>query len=244
MPETDSGEALLAELARHNVAVAAMLLAGGTVDQTLQQIVDLAVQAIDGCDEAGLCEPGLAAGHTVPTSKRVADLDELQTALHEGPCIDVLSGEDRVYVHDVADSAVWPTFGPHAVAAGIRSALAYRLFAGDESFGALQLYARLPGDFNATDRAQGLIFAGHAGVALSLAKQREAEGRHADNLQLALVYREVIGQAQGILMQRERITAPQAFDLLRKASMNLNVKLRDVAQQLVDTGTVLGSEPT
>lgn len=244
MPETHSADDVLSELAHHNVDVATMLLAGGTVEQTLQQIVDLAVQVIDGCDQAGLCEPGGKPGHTSPTSQLVADLDALQTALHEGPCIDVLSGEDRVYVHDVADTMLWPIFGPRAVAAGVRSALAYRLFAGDETFGALQLYAALPGDFNATDRTHGLIFAGHAGVALSLAKQREADGKHTENLQLALIYREVIGQAQGILMERERITATQAFDLLRKASMSLNVKLRDVAQQLVDTGTVPGTEAT
>jgi AmiR/NasT family two-component response regulator len=41
-------------------------------------------------------------------------------------------------------------------------------------------------------------------------------------------------------MERERITAEQAFHLLRKASQGLNRKLRDVAQELVDTGTVPG----
>jgi AmiR/NasT family two-component response regulator len=55
-------------------------------------------------------------------------------------------------------------------------------------------------------------------------------------LQAALSTREVIGQAQGILMERERISATQAFDVLRRASQHLNRKLRDVAQDLVDTG--------
>ena len=48
--------------------------------------------------------------------------------------------------------------------------------------------------------------------------------------------REMIGQAQGILMERERITADQAFDILRRASQHLSTKIRDVAQALVDTG--------
>jgi AmiR/NasT family two-component response regulator len=48
--------------------------------------------------------------------------------------------------------------------------------------------------------------------------------------------RETIGEALGILMERERITADQAFDVLRRASQHLNVKLRDIAQNLVDTG--------
>jgi AmiR/NasT family two-component response regulator len=46
----------------------------------------------------------------------------------------------------------------------------------------------------------------------------------------------MIGEAQGILMERERITADQAFDILRRASEHLNTKIRDVAQALVDTG--------
>ena len=48
--------------------------------------------------------------------------------------------------------------------------------------------------------------------------------------------REIIGEALGILMERERISANQAFDILRRASQHLNIKLRDIAQDLVDTG--------
>ena len=118
--------------------------------------------------------------------------------------------------------------------------LGYRLFAGSETLGALQLYARLPAAFNATDRAQGLIFAAHAGIALGVARAQATERGRTDHLQTALVSREIIGQAQGILMERERITAEQAFDLLRRSSQHLNRRLRDVAQELVDTGTVPG----
>ena len=65
--------------------------------------------------------------------------------------------------------------------------------------------------------------------------RRDAQAR-SDNLEQALLSREVIGQAQGILIERERITAEQAFDILRRASQHLNEKLRDIAQHLVDTG--------
>ncbi len=57
-----------------------------------------------------------------------------------------------------------------------------------------------------------------------------------EQLRQALASRGTIGQAQGILMERERITAGQAFDILRTASQHLNIKLRDVAERLVDTG--------
>jgi AmiR/NasT family two-component response regulator len=102
--------------------------------------------------------------------------------------------------------------------------------------GALNLYARLPGAFGVVDRAKAVILASLADLALSVAHSHEDETRRSDNLNLALATREVIGQAQGILMERERITPDQAFDILRRASQHLNRKLRDVAQDLVDTG--------
>jgi len=64
----------------------------------------------------------------------------------------------------------------------------------------------------------------------------EDEERRAENLAAALVTRELIGQAQGILIERERITPDQAFVVLRQASQHLNIKLREVAQNLVETG--------
>ncbi len=80
-------------------------------------------------------------------------------------------------------------------------------------------------------------------MALSVAQNQASERGRSSNLQTALLSREIIGQAQGILMERERITADQAFDLLRRSSQHLNLKLRDVAQELVDTGAVPGEIP-
>jgi AmiR/NasT family two-component response regulator len=75
-----------------------------------------------------------------------------------------------------------------------------------------------------------------AGFACSTARSHEDDERRTENLHAALVTRELIGQAQGILIERERISADQAFHVLRQASQHLNVKLREVAQDLVDTG--------
>ena len=235
---TDSG----AHVAQHLADIARVLLAPHTVSDTLNLIVTMSVASIDGCDEAGLCELTHGGGRSVPTSALVAELDELQNTLGEGPCVDVLGGLDSVYVDDLRDSVTWPRFAPLAAQAGLRSALGYRLFTGTNTLGALLMYARLPAAFNATDRAQGLIFATHASMALSVAQSQASERGRTTNLQTALLSREIIGQAQGILMERERITADQAFDLLRRSSQHLNVKLRDVAQELVDTGAVPGED--
>lgn len=73
----------------------------------------------------------------------------------------------------------------------------------------------------------GRIVAQHASVVLA-AVASEAQ------LQLALSSRDVISQAKGILMERFRITGLQAFSLLTQISQEQNIKLIDIARQLVD----------
>ena len=126
------------------------------------------------------------------------------------------------------------TFGPQAAAAGARCAAGLPPLS--DGTWARSLYARYPRAFGATDRAKGLIFATLSALALGGAQTHEDEDRRASNLNQALATRELIGQAQGILMERERITSDQAFDILRRASQHLNVRLREVAPDLVDTG--------
>ena len=169
------------------------------------------------------------------TDPLVAAVEDRQLRAEIGPCLDAIAEEIPVYAEDLAVDPRWPDFGPGAAAMGVRSVLALRL-AADGTLGALNLYARYPTAFGALDRAKGVVLAGLAGVALSLAQARDQDVRQSENLRHALVTRELVGQAQGILMEREHITADQAFGILRRASQNLNVKLREVAQDLVDTG--------
>jgi GAF domain-containing protein len=216
-----------------------------TVRGTLQRIVDFAVATVEGCDAAGI---SLLTGTEVATpvwSHPIAlDIDTVQYETAEGPCLDAIVSDKFVYAEDLADDPRWPSFGPRAVALGMRSLLSCRLMA-DAVLGALNLYAALPRAYGVTDRTKALIFATHAGVALGAAEAIEnatvslnAEIRRVSDLRGALASREVIGQAEGILIERERITADQAFGVLRRASQHLNIKLREVAQHLVDTGEV------
>ncbi|CAN5517607.1 GAF and ANTAR domain-containing protein [soil metagenome] len=230
-----AGPDSIEEVEEHLSEVARTLFAPGSVTGSLQLTVDLAVSTIDGCDAAGvfLVRRGrvITAASTDPI---VVELDELQFAYHEGPCLDAVAEGGSTYATDLADDARWPKFGPAAAHAGIRSALAFRL--SDRPISALNLYARLPAAYGATDRATGLIFATLAGIALEAAGERADDEHRVANLHEALKTRELIGQAQGILIERERITGDQAFDVLRRASQHLNIKIREVAQNLIDTG--------
>jgi GAF domain-containing protein len=215
--------------------VATALFAAGTVQGTLQRIVDLAQRAVDGCEAAGIL---VVTGRTVTTaaasSPLVVVIDQLQIDADEGPCLDASTHGSTFYADDLIDDERWPAFAPAAVTAGIRSVLAYPLSV--ERPSALNLYARLPAAFGATDRATGHLFATLARLALDSAEVRASDEKKSANLIEALRTRELIGQAQGILMERERIQGDQAFDLLRRASQHMNIKLREVAETLVETG--------
>jgi len=212
------------------------LFSAGSVENTLSQVLALAVATIEGCDFAGVVLLNDNV-HSTPayTDRLVDDLDALQHRLREGPCIDALSENLTFYAADLADDLRWPHFGPEASGRGVRSLLALPLFV-DDALGALNLYARYPQAFGVIDRARGLLLAALAALALSAAQDHQDDELRQANLHAALATREVIGQAQGILIERERITADEAFDILRRASQHLNVKLREVAQTLVDTG--------
>jgi GAF domain-containing protein len=224
------------DLTRDFTETARILFSAGGVVSTLAQVVALAVETIEGCDYAGLfIAEGTVITTPVSTDPLVNEIDAFQRESGEGPCLDAMAQQRMVYADDLNGDARWPQFGPDAARHGVRSALALPLTT-DDTVGAINLYARFPAAFGVLDRAKGVILASLAIVALSSAHSLEDEERRVGNLHLALSSREIIGQAQGILMERERISADQAFDMLRRASQRLNIKLREVAQNLVDTG--------
>jgi len=223
------------ELERNLANVACALFGPGTAEGSLQPTVELAVATIEGCDAAGIFVVRDGRGVTAASSHPVVvELDEQQFANDEGPCLDAVAGRGMAHAADLADDDRWPSFGPVATKAGIRSALALRM--SDRPVSALNLYARFPGAFGATDRAKALIFATLAGIALDAAEDRAGDEQRVANLHEALLTRELIGQAKGILMERERITGTQAFDVLRRASQHLNIKVLEVARTLIETG--------
>lgn len=238
MPNSDE----LVQLERTFSELATGLFAAGTVQGTLQRIVDLAERAVDGCEGAGIFTIVDGVVTTPAASSRfVVAVDQLQLEAREGPCLDASTRGSTVYATDLLDDRRWPTFGPSAVAAGVRSIAAYSLAA--PQGGALNMYARLPAAFGATDRAQGQLFATLARLALDAANARAADEIRAGNLLDALRTRELIGQAQGILMERDRITAVQAFEVLRRASQHMNRKLREIAETVVRSGAEHPGDP-
>ena len=134
-----------------------------------------------------------------------------------------------VRLADIAADQRWPEFTRRAAHLGLRSMLSFQLYVVRDNLGALNLYSDEPGAFTDESEYIGLMFAAHAAVALIGAQQQQ-------NMTLAVSMRDLIGQAKGILMERHRITAEQAFDLLVRASQRTNTKLADIARVLTATG--------
>ncbi|MDQ3571018.1 MAG: GAF and ANTAR domain-containing protein [Actinomycetota bacterium] len=231
-----------ADLAENFSAIARRLYRAETVRDTLQEIAELACQTVQGCDFAGM---SLVRGKSIETPAQthpaVGELDAIQSQIGEGPCVDAIVEHQTFYVEDLREEARWPTFAPMAVERGMLSMLCFRLFieeneSGERTMGALNLYSCERAAFDERAREVGLILASHASVALAGAQALAAEQEQVANLHQAVSSRDIIGQAKGILMERERLSAEQAFDVLRRASQHLNLKLREVAERVAETG--------
>jgi|SRR4051794_30726514 len=227
-------EGASAQLVEAFAELSQALFAGGDADALLEHLVEQATVVVEGCEGASVSILGSGGRiHTpVATDPLVIEVDELQYDTGEGPCVEATKANaPAVYGADVAHDGRWPAFGPRAAARGIGSLVSYEL-AAEDTVGALNLYSRRTDGFDEADRETAYLLALFASVVLASTQAR----MQATQLREALESRDVIGQAKGILMERERVTAAEAFDMLRRASQHLNRKLRDLADEIAATG--------
>jgi hypothetical protein len=242
-----AGDLESSPLAQQFALLAKRLLQADTVADVLTQLVRAAFVVLP---DARLVSVTLRSDdgqlHTPVGTEPVArELDSLQYAYSEGPCYDTARNPGLAYTHspDLAAEPRWPRFGPDAAERGYLSVLSTALLPDvtpPRLSGALNLYATDTGKLgDETTRDQALLLATHASLALAhteavrLAELREVQ------LRRALDTRDVIGQAKGILMQRRGISADEAFELLRRTSQELNVKLAELAHTLATRHTEL-----
>lgn len=207
------------------------------VEDTLDAVTETAVRRVDGAESASITRVQRGAFETIAsTDDRATRADHLQYELRSGPCVDAIAHHTLYRVGDLAHDSRWPVFGARAAAElGMASMLSFRLAVGvDGVIGGLNLYSTAADAFDDTSEGLGAVLATHAALAVTAATTREAVA----NLQRALESNREIGTAMGVLMARLKIPRDQAFGLLRMASQSSNRKLRDIATEVVDTGSV------
>lgn len=221
---TEADAALLAE-------VAAELHGNGLNNEptTAQRVVSKALEVIGEAEHASVTViRGRGRFESLGVTSEVArKADEAQYELREGPCVDTAETGEWFRSGDVAHDPRWPMWGPQAARLGVGSLLSVRLLADGQPIGALNLYAGVGGAFSDRDTVDlASIYATHAALALAAAHQLSG-------LETAMSSRHVIGMAQGMLMQRYALSPDGAFALLRRLSSHQNVKLRDLAEHVV-----------
>jgi GAF domain-containing protein len=239
-------ESVLGPLGRQFTELTRQLLSATTVGEVLDQVVRAAAELVPGADMVSvtLRSPD-GTFHTPAETDPVASrLDALQYETGEGPCVDAArpSGPGHVRCEDIAAEPAWPTFGPVAAEHGVRSVLAIALLPEVSAYhysGALNLYSGQLGGLDRGAYDVALLLAAYASLAIADTAAVSRSELTAAQLRRAIESRDVIGQAKGILMQRRGISADEAFDLLRRFSQDLNVKLAEVAALLASNHTEL-----
>ncbi len=162
------------------------------------------------------------------TSELPHKLDDLQMKYDEGPCVQAAIDDLIVRTEDFRNEERWPRYSPAAVELGVLSGLSVKLYTADRTAGALNLFAFKPNAFDGEDETIATVLAAHAAAAILASRQGE-------QLQSALTTRDRIGQAKGIIMERYGIDDVAAFEMLKRLSQDSNVRLADIAQQVIDT---------
>src|SRR3954453_22998678 len=217
-----------------------------SMDSLLQTVSDLAKSVLPGTPETSVLL--LVRDHpttVVSTGQLAVVLDERQYERGHGPCLHAARTGELTEIAAPRTDRRWPDYLLRAVEAGNLSSLSVPLAIDEDEqvSGALNIYARQPDAFDEDSRSVATRFGPYAAGATGNLYAYGSAPERADNLQTALESREVIDQAKGVLIERQKLTPDQAFQLLAQASMNPNRKVRDIAADLVHTGELPGAHP-
>jgi GAF domain-containing protein len=208
-----------------------------SMESVLQTVADLARDVMPGRPETSVSVIINDKPSTVVSTGELATVcDESQYGRGYGPCLHAATTGELTEIADARAETRWRDYVQKAAEAGALSSLSVPLAIGEGVSAALNIYAREVNAFDDDSRSAATRFAPYAAVALANMHSYQDARKMADNLEVALQSRAVIDQAKGILMERYKLTADNAFQVLARASMTSNTKVRDIAEQLVRTG--------
>jgi hypothetical protein len=212
--------------------LAQLVYASDGYAQVYDAIVRAAPRLVEGCDHASLMLRDDGHFTTVASSDDVARrIDAFERELGEGPCLDAIEDESVFRDADLTDGSPWPRLTERVLAeTPVRGMAGFRLRAGEQKAGALNLFSDTPGALTAEAVDQGIVLAAFITVAVAASQERRA----AESLKAGLQSNREIGKAMGLMMAFHKISDDEAFEMLRKASQDMNIKLSEVARQVVE----------
>jgi GAF domain-containing protein len=220
-------------------ALARVVVADREPSEVLTEITGIARRAMPSVEAASVTLIREDKPFTAAYDGQMAlDADELQYERGYGPCVDAGRAGQMFLVDDMRTEQRWPDYAQNVLACGVLSSLSVPLPFQSVTIGALNTYAGQPKVFDDDDLELAQEVAAWIAVAVGNA---EAAARISDGLiqlRTVMMSRACIEQAKGILIERHKITEDEAFTMLAHASQRTNTKLRDVAAELVRTGTL------
>jgi ANTAR domain len=169
---------------------------------------------------------------TVGASDRVAQrIDDMERRSGDGPCIDAIEDETPQIEPDLTTPTLWPKLAARLLEeTPVRGAMGFRLLVDRQATGALNLFSDTPNGFDKESAGQAIVLASFASVAINAI----AQGEDAATLRRGLLSNREIGKAVGMLMLLNNVSEHDAFDVLRRYSQDLNIKLADVARTVIE----------
>ena len=224
---------LTADPATVFAALAEIIYQGSDATQMYAAICVAATLIVPGCDHASMLMKRDDRYVTVGASSRLAhQVDDLERRAGDGPCIDAIEEETPQVEPDLATPSLWPEFAARLVAeTPVRGAMGFRLLVDKRKVAALNLFSEKANVFDSESAGRAAVLASFASVAINAI----AHGEDASSLRKGLLSNREIGKAVGMLMMLHDMNEDQAFDLLRRHSQGLNIKLADVARRVIDT---------
>ena len=218
--------------------LSAALTAGKDMSQILDQVVQVVRQHVPGAEQSSMTlVRGNKAATAASTGPLPVALDEIQYDQGYGPCLDAGRCDEVMHIDDMSTEQRWPEYTPLAVEHGVHSSLSLPLPVENYLVGALNVYATRVGAFTPDSLSVGTALAGHVTAALSFAESSHGHRLRADNLAKAMRSRDVIEQAKGMIMAQRKISAEAAFSMLRKLSMDENIRLQELAVSIVTSAS-------
>jgi GAF domain-containing protein len=222
----------------HLLRISGVLLSEEKLDAILELVGSLTLRTLEPAD--GVSVTVVRGGRyesAIYSNELTRRVDSWQYAYSEGPCLEAMEEQRIIYARDLCADARWSGFGKMAALEGVRAVLALPLLPLGDPIGALSIYAASPEPFSESDVDTARMFAQQAAIVIANSVAYSTAIMKNGHLNAALESRELIGQAKGILMEREGCSAERAFDILREVSQHANRKLREVAQDVVDSAT-------
>jgi hypothetical protein len=168
------------------------------------------------------------------SSPRAVELDQIEQAVGDGPCIRALFTMDPQLLSDVQTDERWPAYQSQLAKNGVYTTIGVPLEIGDDASAALNFFGPTPGLFTPELFDRAVEFGDLASRTLHLSVRIGAAQARAQNLEAAMQSRTAIDVACGVIMAQNRCSQKEAMDILAKVSSNRNQKLRAVAVELLE----------